>query len=58
MKMKMGRFIRSKSGSSFLRPLRRSRHLNAQMGFFAKMNVVRQTKYLGDSTGSVINFIK
>lgn len=53
----MGRFTKSSSGSSFLRPLRRSRHLRSQMGFFAKMSVVRQTKYLGDSTGSVINFI-
>jgi len=53
---KLGRFIENKSGSSFLSPLRRSRHLHAQMSFFAKSNRVSVTKGLG-SPGGQIKFL-
>jgi len=49
----LGRFIENKSGSSFLRPIRRSRHLKAQMSFFSKSNRASVARGFGSSGGKV-----
>jgi len=53
MKKKIGRFIKNSFGSDMLRPLRRSRHLTAQMSFFGKRQIKSQSQFLGSSGGQI-----
>ena len=56
LKMKkhlLGRFIDNKQGSSFLRPIRRARHIRSQMTFFSRSTRRSVASGFGSSGGKV-----